>query len=243
MLARRLPASCRRSLWRKRSRRRRSTRPGARGWRALGDRPLPQPASQRRATRPWSEVDRSSRPGEVSLAHNGVLFLDELPEFRRNVLEALRQPLEERSVTIARSRGRCGCRRASSSRRHESMPLWAPWTRRLRLYAQGRTRLSGADLRSLLDRVDIQVEVAPVTYEEMMGPPGECSAAVAVRVAERAAVRNDRLDRTGRDPQRRPLAADPAPGRSGGCRRGRSSCATPWNASVFPPAGTIVSFE
>jgi magnesium chelatase family protein len=53
-------------------------------------------------------------------------------------------------------------------------------------------RISGP----LLDRVDIQVEVAPVTYEEMMGPPGECSAAVAVRVAEARRRQNDRLSRT-----------------------------------------------
>ena len=138
------------------------------------------------------------RPGEVSLAHNGVLFLDELPEFRRNVLEALRQPLEERTVTIARARGTlrlparfqlvaamnpcpcgmlghgaCGCTPTS-----------------VRTY---RGRISGP----LLDRMDLQVDVAPVTYEEMTGPPGEDSAAVAARVEAARSRQADRLARTG----------------------------------------------
>jgi magnesium chelatase family protein len=127
------------------------------------------------------------RPGEVSLAHNGILFLDELPEFRRNVLEALRQPLEERAVTVVRVRGSfripsrfqlvaamnpcpcgnlgdrvrgCGCTPA-----------------RLRAY---RARVSGP----LLDRIDLHVDVPALPYEEMAGPPGEASAAIAARVRE-----------------------------------------------------------
>jgi len=127
------------------------------------------------------------RPGEVSLAHNGVLFLDELPEFRRNVLEALRQPLEERAVTVVRVRGSlriparfqlvaamnpcpcgnlgdrvrgCGCTPA-----------------RLRAY---RGRVSGP----LLDRIDLQVEVPALPYEQMAGPPGEPSSAIAARVRD-----------------------------------------------------------
>jgi magnesium chelatase family protein len=125
------------------------------------------------------------RPGEVSLAHNGVLFLDELPEFRRNVLEALRQPLEERAVTIVRVRGSfriparfqlvaamnpCPCGhlgdRAQACRCTEA---------RLRVY---RSRVSGP----LLDRIDLHVEVPALPYEQMAGPPGETSAAVAARV-------------------------------------------------------------
>jgi magnesium chelatase family protein len=162
----------------------------------LGDRPFRSP---HHTTSDAALVGGGSipRPGEVSLAHNGVLFLDELPEFRRNVLEALRQPLEERSVTIARSRGTlrlparfqllaamnpCPC----GLRGHAAC---ACTPRAVRTY-QG--RISGP----LLDRVDIQVEVAPVTYEEMMGPPGETSAAVATRVAEARRRQADRLSRT-----------------------------------------------
>jgi magnesium chelatase family protein len=126
------------------------------------------------------------RPGEVSLAHNGVLFLDELPEFRRNVLEALRQPLEERAVTIARSRGTlrlparfqlvaamnpCPC-----GFRGDRVRGCACTPRQVAVY-QG--RVSGP----LLDRIDLHVEVAALPYAEITGPPGEGSAAVSARVA------------------------------------------------------------
>src|SRR5258707_3377644 len=154
---------------------------GARMEGLLGDRPFRSP---HHTTSDAALVGGGSipRPGEVSLAHNGVLFLDELPEFRRNVLEALRQPLEERSVTIARSRGTlrlparfqllaamnpCPC----GLRGHAACGCTP---RAVRAY---QSRISGP----LLDRVDIQVEVAPVTYEEMMGPAGETSGAVPAR--------------------------------------------------------------
>jgi len=138
------------------------------------------------------------RPGEVSLAHNGVLFLDELPEFRRNVLEALRQPLEERTVTIARSRGTlrlparfqlvaamnpCPC----GFRGHGACGC-TPTA--LRLY---QARISGP----LLDRIDLHVDVAPITYDEMTGPPGEASARIASRVQAARARQADRRQRMG----------------------------------------------
>jgi magnesium chelatase family protein len=123
------------------------------------------------------------RPGEVSLAHNGVLFLDELPEFRRNVLEALRQPLEERSITIARARGTltlparfqfvaamnpCPCGQHGHGACRCTPNAVATYG----------SRISGP----LLDRVDLRVDVAPLTYPEMTGPEGETSAAVSERV-------------------------------------------------------------
>lgn len=120
------------------------------------------------------------RPGEASLAHNGVLFLDEMPEFRRHVLEALRQPLEEGTITLSRARGSvrlparfqlvgamnpCPCGRSPC----ECGP------REARLY---RRRLSGP----LLDRIDLQVEVPALTFDEMNGSAGEESRRVAERV-------------------------------------------------------------
>jgi magnesium chelatase family protein len=135
------------------------------------------------------------RPGEVSLAHNGVLFLDEMPEFRRHVLEALRQPLEDGTVTVSRARG---CWRLPA--RFQLVGAMNPCAcahrpcdcgpREARLY---RRRLSG----SLLDRIDLHVEVPALTFDEMNGPPGESSGLVSQRVAAARARQMDRLPRTG----------------------------------------------
>jgi len=126
------------------------------------------------------------RPGEVSLAHNGVLFLDEIPEFRRATLEVLRQPLEEGHVTVARHRGAfrmparfqlvaamnpCPCgRRGSPAASCSCTPG------EVRSYLG---RLSGP----LLDRIDLHVPVPALGFEEATGPPGETSASVRDRVS------------------------------------------------------------
>ena len=128
----------------------------------------------------------TARPGEVSLAHNGVLFLDELPEFSRNALEALRQPLEDGVVSVSRvqnqaqyqssfmlvaSMNPCPCgyyvskQRACRCSQHE-----------IRRYLD---RVSGP----LLDRIDIQIEVDAVPVQEInQSRPAESSASVSARV-------------------------------------------------------------
>jgi magnesium chelatase family protein len=139
------------------------------------------------------------RPGEVSLAHHGVLFLDELTEFRRSALEALRQPLEDGIVTISRAHakatfparlllvcamnpcacgflgdgsGRCGCT-----------------ADRVRAY---RAKMSGP----LLDRIDVHVVLPPVEVAALQGPPlGEKSAGVRARVEQARAVQRERSNR------------------------------------------------
>ncbi|QEC52048.1 magnesium chelatase family protein [Anseongella ginsenosidimutans] len=112
------------------------------------------------------------QPGEISLAHNGVLFLDELPEFKRAVLEVLRQPLEERKVTISRSKfsvnypasfmlvasmNPCPC----GYYNHPSKECECP-PGSVKKYLN---RISGP----LLDRIDIHVEVTPVAFSELAG--------------------------------------------------------------------------
>ncbi len=136
------------------------------------------------------------RPGEVSLAHLGVLFLDELPEFQRPELDSLRQPLESGTISVARANAhvtfparvqlvaamnpcRCG---------HLSDPARA-CSRAPRCAADYQARVSGP----LLDRIDLSVEVEAVSAVDLVNPaPAENSAAVAARVAaarERQAAR------------------------------------------------------
>jgi magnesium chelatase family protein len=127
----------------------------------------------------------SPRPGEVSLAHNGVLFLDELAEFRRSALEALRQPLEDGGVAISRARARawfparpmlvaavnpCPCGYSD----HAHRACRCTDAQRLRYHS----RLSGP----LIDRLDIHVSVRAVEVSALGGPPGETSASVRARV-------------------------------------------------------------
>jgi len=137
------------------------------------------------------------KPGEISLSHSGILFLDELPEFPRHVLEVLRQPMEDRTVTVARASGvvtfpadfmlvatanPCPCGYYGDSLRVCTCPLAA--------VSRYRRRLSGP----LLDRIDLVLEVGRVEYEDMTSEVvSETTETVAKRVA---AARNRRYART-----------------------------------------------
>ncbi len=142
-----------------------------------------------------------ARPGEASLAHLGVLFLDELPEFSRSVLEALRQPLEEGVITISRASGSvrlpaafqlvatrnpcpCGYHGADGGTdagvEGGADSGVQPCTCHPAAVARYQHRVSGP----LLDRMDLLIDVARLTDAELVSaPPGEASGAVAVRVA------------------------------------------------------------
>ena len=136
------------------------------------------------------------QPGEISLAHNGVLFLDELPEFSRNVLEVLRQPLEDRKISISRvkfnveypasfmlvaSMNPCPC----GYYNHPTKAcVCSPG--QVQKYLN---RISGP----LLDRIDLQIEVTPVPFEKMSEiKPGESSAVIRERVIRARQIQQQR---------------------------------------------------
>ena len=145
----------------------------------------------------------SLRPGELSLSHLGVLFLDELPEFPRNALEALREPLETGVVVVARLKRSCEFpAKFQLIAAMNPCPCGYAGDRRGRCHCTAeqiiryRNRLSGP----LIDRIDIHIEIAPLPVEDLMGEArepvtAEDSATVARRVA---AARSVQLQRQGK---------------------------------------------
>lgn len=137
-------------------------------------------------------------PGEISLAHNGVLFLDELPEFKRSVLEVMRQPMEERRVTISRAKSSvdypssfmlvssmnpCPC---GYYNHPDKECVCGPGVVKRYL-----TKISGP----LLDRIDLHVEVTPVSYDELASDerPTETSKDIAARVVSAREIQAQRF--------------------------------------------------
>lgn len=143
---------------------------------------------------------RIPKPGEVSLAHNAILFLDELPEFHRDVLEELRQPLEDGNVNISRVNGTmtypadfmlvasmnpCPCGYYGYSDKCTCTP------NKINKYMG---KISGP----LLDRIDIQVEAGPVDYKSLAkGRKGESSALIKKRVVEAHKIQQERYKNEG----------------------------------------------
>ncbi len=144
---------------------------------------------------------QKAKPGEVSLAHNGVLFLDELPEYNRNALEALRQPLEDGKITVSRvqttaeypanfmlvaSMNPCPCGNYGSKVNRCTCTPGA-----IQKYL---SKISGP----LLDRIDLQVEVDAVTYEELSGDDlAESSENIRKRVQKAREIQEKRFLGTG----------------------------------------------
>lgn len=137
------------------------------------------------------------QPGEISLAHNGVLFLDELPEFNRSVLEVLRQPLEDRSISISRSKftveypssfmlvssmNPCPCGYFNHPEKQCVCPQGV-----VQRYLN---KISGP----LLDRIDIQIEIVPVPFEKISNSgTAEDSSSIRERVIKARAIQDERF--------------------------------------------------
>ncbi|MEO0344280.1 MAG: YifB family Mg chelatase-like AAA ATPase [Pseudomonadota bacterium] len=146
---------------------------------------------------------RSAKPGEISLAHNGVLFLDELPEFAKPVLETLRQPIETGKVVVSRANAHveypCGflLLAAANPCRCGHLADANQACNRAPLCSQDYLgKISGP----LLDRFDIRLDLSPVTFEALSDlPKGEPSAKIAARVARARDVQLSRADDDDKD--------------------------------------------
>ncbi len=141
------------------------------------------------------------RPGEISLAHNGVLFFDEMAEFNRKTLDNLRQPLEDGKINVSRASGSCSypcdiifigamnpcpCGYYGSTQRECRCG-----EKRINAY---RSKVSGP----LIDRIDLQVEVAPLNFQEMISDaPEESSADIRKRVISARQIQKKRFENTG----------------------------------------------
>ncbi|HEY6511807.1 MAG TPA: ATP-binding protein, partial [Burkholderiaceae bacterium] len=146
------------------------------------------------------------RPGEISLAHRGVLFLDELPEFDRDVLESLREPLESGKVSISRA-----ARQSQFPARFQLVAAMNPcpcgWLgapvgggHRCRCTPDQIARYQGRISGPLLDRIDMQVEVHAAPAQQMLaGGDGDTSATVAQRVARARTLQLERQDAVNAD--------------------------------------------
>ncbi len=137
------------------------------------------------------------QPGEISLAHNGVLFLDELPEFKRTVLEVMRQPLEDRKISISRARftveypasfmlvaamNPCPCGYYNHPEKDCTCPAGT-----VQKYL---SKISGP----LLDRIDIHIEIVPVPFEKLSEEaPAEPSERIRERVIKARKIQEDRF--------------------------------------------------
>ena len=135
-------------------------------------------------------------PGEVSLAHNGTLYLDELPEFSRQVLEVLRQPLEDRKITIARAKSTVVY--PSSVMLVASMNpcpcgYFTHPTKQCTCTAMQVQKYLGRISGPLLDRIDLQIEISPLSFEEMsLNTVNEPSSAIRQRVVRARAIQEER---------------------------------------------------
>lgn len=136
-------------------------------------------------------------PGEISLAHNGVLFLDEFPEFPRTVLEVLRQPMEDRIITI--SRARYTVRYPASFMLVASMNpcpcgYYGHPTRRCSCLSTQVQKYMGRISGPLMDRIDLQIQIQPMDFDAMASRmPSESSADIRKRVIQARAIQSERF--------------------------------------------------